>query len=209
MKKLISLALALIMILGMFPTSVFAASGWIEENGTFYVDLNDQLKGIDLGDQDILVGDRARYFIRDNVLYIQLLTGSSGRNGSCSLDGIIDLTGIDTDEDGGFELNFAGEVVDVIAPEKVPGLWVDKYRNGDVYTDGTDYFQKFYVAVGSNNQDSTEVVLTDTYDAVYTELVSIAWSDGTAVNYTTDAANGTFTVDVGTVPAGYNNQRVL
>ncbi|MBQ9947509.1 MAG: hypothetical protein IJO91_03885, partial [Oscillospiraceae bacterium] len=60
-------------------------------NGTFYVDLADKLNGISLGDQTINVGDIARYAIRGNRLYIELFTGSSGREGSCELQGTINV----------------------------------------------------------------------------------------------------------------------
>ncbi len=177
--------------------------------GTFYVDLNDKLNGVDLGDQDILVGDIARYYVRDNVLYIQLLQGASERNGYCSLEGTLDLDGVETDENGGFELNFGGAVVDVVAPEKVPGLWVDKKRNGDVYTDGTDYFQKFYIDIGSNNQASNNVWLSDTYDDIFTEVVDVKWSDGTYADVYQDPGTNMFSVFVGTVESGDTNKKTL
>ena len=50
-------------------------------NKTFVYDLTDKLKGITLANVVIPVGNTAIYTVKDNKLYIQLLTGHSNRYG--------------------------------------------------------------------------------------------------------------------------------
>ena len=160
-------------------------SDFVHVNGTFCIDLSEKLYGISLNNISIPVSTIAKYTVQDDKLYIQLLTGSSGREGGCNLKGVISLDGVDDADDGTFELKYFGNSVPVRIPEKVSGLWMNKDKNGSVY-DGGDgyYYQDFRIYVGSNGAASTNVHITDIFDtAAYSDVTSIV-IDGSPATYT-------------------------
>ncbi len=178
-------------------------SDFVHVNGTFCIDLSEKLYGISLNNISIPVSTIAKYTVQDDKLYIQLLTGSSGREGGCNLKGVISLEGVDDADDGEFELKYFGNSVPVRIPEKVSGLWMNKDKNGSVY-DGGDgyYYQDFRIYVGSNGDASTNVHVTDIFDtAAYSDITSIV-IDGSPATYspvsddasTTDVTESGFSI---------------
>ncbi len=178
-------------------------------NGVFVYDMTSKLHGLTLDDQVILVGSIAQYTVSGNKLYIELFTGSSGREGSCSLDGEISLDGLDDsefDDDGEFTLEYFDNDITLRAPEKVPGLWIAKDNDGSVYEKDGEFYQNFRVSIGNNSSVAQNVVVTDEFPSVYTEVSNVKLDGETAVFSTN--GNG-FSVNVGDISAGWGNQKQL
>ncbi len=194
-------------------------------NKTFVYDLTDKLKGITLANAVIPVGNTAIYTVKDNKLYIQLLTGHSNRYGSCSLSGSINVSSEQVDRDSKFELQFIGtpEIGDgshitsvpVIVTDYVAGLFVDKSAVGSLAYDNVSkkYTQEFEIKVRSNNNQSANVVLTDVGDGIY-DFANIS---NVTINGTPLDANDTrftqnndgFTFNIGDLDAGESNEVVI
>ena len=142
-------------------------------NGTFTYDLTGKLYGISLADIIIPVGNTAIYQVKNNVLYIKLLTGHSNRYGSCSLSGSINVSQNDVGNNGEFSLQFIGTPssnttsVPVIVTDYVAGLVVNKTASGGVVYENGQYYQSFNILVHSNNQASEGVTLSDIMGEAY------------------------------------------
>ncbi len=192
-------------------------------NGTFTYDLTGKLYGISLADVIIPVGNTAIYQVKNNVLYIKLLTGHSNRYGSCSLSGSINVSENEVGDNGAFTLQFIGtpnidtntSSVPVIVTDYVPGLVVNKTTSGGVTYENGQYYQQFNILVHSNNQASTNVSISDVADAGFdfsqaTDFtVKYNGYGKPDVDYTlTNTANGfdiTFNEPVGTAWEDYIN----
>ncbi len=181
-------------------------------NGTFYYDFTESLYGITLGTQNITVYDpegvpTAVYSLNNGILTIRLLKGSSDRSGSCNLEGTIDLTDVETDSDGKFTLKLVDKEFVVIASERIPGLWTTKAAVNAAYYNAEDKLcQDFTIRVGSNNQTSTNVSITDTLGSMYTDVINVK-VNGVPTDVTLN--NGSFTIDLGNIDAGDANVKEI
>ncbi len=128
---------------------------------TFSYDLSDVMKNISLDEQTIKTTD-ATYRIVGQMLYIDIEKGKSGRSGTCSLSGTIDLDNAQVDNEGRIEISFVDMTLTPKAPSLVTGLQVNKSA-GAFEKDGDKYYQNFTVQVYNYSQMTVSgAVLTDT-----------------------------------------------
>ena len=93
---------------------------------TFVYDLSDALQNISLGAEQRIETADATYRIVGQTLYIDVAKGKSGRSGTCRLEGTVNLSNAEVDEQGITELKFLDKVMEAYAPSKVTGVSVQK-----------------------------------------------------------------------------------
>lgn len=169
---------------------------------TFKYDLSSQLKNISIANQSIATTD-ATYRIEGQTLYIDIKSGSSGRSGSCSLKGTIDLSNAEVNDQGKTDIKFIGISLTPTVYVDSPSLEVSKEPVGSYTTDGVDYYQNFKITVKNKSAtiDVSDATLVDKFasnDNVF--------ADGNLLDFTIDSTVlGTKTVNdpitLPTVPA--------
>ena len=148
---------------------------WTLSNGTvteppvtIKYNMSDKLKGISINEQELKVRDSqgnviAIYKVIGQDIYIQLIEGHSGRSGSCSLDGVIDLSSVAVDEEGDFTVEYFGKSVVLNAPDTVPAFSASKSASS-FRKAGDKYYQDFEIKVSSTNGVGADnVTLKDIY----------------------------------------------
>jgi len=131
---------------------------------TFKYDLSSQLKNISISNQKIPTID-ATYRVEGQTLYIDIESGSSGRSGTCSLSGVIDLSKSSVDSNNKTEIKFIDKVLTPTVYSASPSLSVNKSAIGDCTLEGGKYYQSFSVVVSntSSEMDATDAKLIDTF----------------------------------------------
>lgn len=172
---------------------------------TFSYDLNSDLNGIKLknttppGDPVDYTGDGmpdAYYEVNDNVLTLRILDTKNYTNykGGFTISGDVDLTDVNTGEDGKFTIQFADKTFNLVDSDKAPQLDVSKSNNGkEVTFDNGAYWQEFTVTVSNNsNADASNVQLIDQYGELFTgEIRNLTASNG--------ATGSAFPLSLGTI----------
>ncbi|MGN0620213.1 MAG: hypothetical protein ACI4J7_14455, partial [Ruminiclostridium sp.] len=196
---------------------------WTLSNGTvpnppvtIKYNMADQLKGISINEQELKAHDSegnviAIYKVIGQDIYIELIEGHSGRSGSCSLSGVIDLSSVAVDEEGDFTIEYFGKSVILNAPDTVPAFSASKsavsFRKS-----GDKYYQDFEIKVYSTNGIGAEnVVVKDIYpvgeNSVYKGSITNVQVNGSPAS--PSVSEGSAQINIGTVSADRNSPTVI
>ena len=196
---------------------------WSLSNGTvpdppvtIKYNMADKLKGISINEQEMKARDSegniiAIYKVIGQDIYIELIEGHSGRSGSCSLDGVIDLSSTSVDEDGDFEIEYFGKTTVLNAPDTVPAFSASKsavsFRKS-----GEKYYQDFEIKVYSTNGVGADnVTVKDIYPvgaaSVYKGGITNVQVNGSPVS--ASVSEGRAEINIGSVSADSSNPTVI